>query len=91
MTTQTLSWIVIGANALAAGFNAFAFWRYLSGWNRWKREADALQRLTSDTLNRIANGEILVTTDDGVVGTLVITPEGGGNLRLSVEPLETRH
>ena len=91
MTPQTLSWTVIGMNFVAALLNAWAGWRYWSSHRRLKRQAEAFHQLTTDTLNRITNGEILVTTDDGVVGTLVIAPEGSGNLRISVEPMETRH
>jgi hypothetical protein len=87
MTATVFSWVVIVVNLGLVIVNAY----HMVQLRRSRKRIDHMERQLRGTMRdfteRVIHGDVRATTDDGVVGTLVVMPEGNG-LRITVQPLD---
>lgn len=92
LTVNLVSWIVIAVNIGLAGLNTYHMIRL----NRARRTVDRARQqfeqardatlaVGEDFTRRLTTGGVRVTTDEGIIGTLVVKPEGDG-VRIYVQP-----
>jgi hypothetical protein len=63
------------------------FRRATEQYEHAKRTKEMVEAAARDFTMRVMAGDVRVTTDDGAVGVLVVTPEGEQALRLRVDPM----
>ena len=105
MIAMYVLWIVIAVNSAAAVVNVWGSWRARRlGLRAEQRiteaetliaeaqaQAEAHRTAITDFVERVLNGDVLVTGDDGAVGTLIIEPVDHQNIRIHVAPAPRVH